>query len=99
MGRRIAMVLIAYFFVDGIFSAIAAFQLRPAEGWGWLLASGVISVILAIMLWRQWPVSAVWLPGVLVGIKLIFSGMTMLMLGMAVGRVGKTIDEAVGGNA
>lgn len=77
----LTMILIVYFLVNGIAEIIAAFQARPASGWGFVLFSGIVSVILAVMIWNQWPLSGAWAVGVLVGIQLIFAGMTMITVG------------------
>lgn len=71
-----------YFVVEGITEVIAAFQLKPASGWGWALFSGVITVLLGVMIWNQFPLSGAWAIGTLVGIKLLFSGWSLLMFGM-----------------
>ena len=87
----ITLFLAIWFFVDGIITLIQGFRWRPFDGWGWMVFSGIVSIILGVMIWRQFPVSAVWLVGVLVGIRLIFAGWTMIMLG----NVGEAIaDEA-----
>ena len=75
--------LAAYLIVSGIFEVILAFQIKPAQGWGWELFSGVLSVILGLMIWNQYPLSGEWAIGILLGIKLFFSGLTLLMFGMA----------------
>jgi len=86
MGRpllglaSLTIVLVVYFLMLGISEIIAAFQNRPQQGWGFLLFSGLVSVLLSYMIWSQWPVSGAWAIGTLVGIQLIFSGMTMLTL-------------------
>jgi len=49
-------------------------------GWGWQLFSGIISVLLGIMLWQDWPLSGLWAIGVLIGIRLLFSGFGILFL-------------------
>jgi len=77
----LTIILFAYFLVDGIAEIILAFQIKPQQGWGMMLVNGIVSLLLAIMVYRNWPVSAVWLPGVLVGINLLFSGITMLAIG------------------
>lgn len=79
----LTMVLVAYFFVDGIFTVVAAFQLKPREGWGWMVFDGVITILLAWMIWAQWPVSGAWAIGILVGVRLIMTGVTMITLGAA----------------
>ena len=80
----LTLFLAAYFVVDGIFELVAAFRIKPAEGWGWLLFGGIVSLLLGIMIWRQFPVSGTWAIGILVGVKLLFAGMEMLTVGSVV---------------
>jgi uncharacterized membrane protein HdeD (DUF308 family) len=84
--------LAAFFIVDGIFEIIAAFQVKPVEGWGWLLSGGIVSLLLGIMIWRQFPVSGTWAIGILVGVKLLFAGMEMVYLGSTVREVGRVAE-------
>jgi len=79
----------AYFIIEGITEAIMAFQLKPARGWGWALFSGLITVLLGAMIWNQFPLSGAWAIGTLVGIKLVFSGWSLLMFGMVARSVAK----------
>ena len=79
----LTLFLAAYFVVDGIFEIIEAFDLKPIDGWGWMLFGGIVSILLGIMIWRQWPVSGAWAIGILFGIKLIFAGWAMVGIGMA----------------
>jgi uncharacterized membrane protein HdeD (DUF308 family) len=71
------------FFVIGLTACVVAFQVKPASGWGWMLAGGVLTVIFAILVWRQFPVSGMWLVGTLVAIHLLMSGVTTLTIGSA----------------
>jgi uncharacterized membrane protein HdeD (DUF308 family) len=87
----LTVILIAYFLVDGVSALVTSFRLRPAPGWGWMAASGAITILLALMIWQQWPVSGVWAIGTLVGVRLILSGMAMIGLGAA----GKDINKAI----
>lgn len=89
----LTMVLIIYFLVLGVFEVIAAFQFRPVKGWGWLLFSGIISILLSQMILNQWPLSGAWAIGTLVGIQLVFSGITMITLGSAVKKIDVVIDS------
>jgi len=52
-----------------------------------LLVDGVITLALAVMIWSTWPSSAAWVIGTLVGLSMFFSGMTRLMLSLAVRRI------------
>jgi uncharacterized membrane protein HdeD (DUF308 family) len=84
------LVLAAMFLVSGLVEVYTSFKMKPEKGWGWALTGGIVSVILAIMVWRQFPVSAVWLPGTLVGIQLLFAGMTTMTVGSAARRMTAT---------
>jgi uncharacterized membrane protein HdeD (DUF308 family) len=76
-----------YLLVEGVLELVLSFQLRPAAGSGWLLFDGIVTLVLAIMIWSTWPVSAAWAVGVLVGVSMFFSGLTRLMLSLAVRRI------------
>ncbi len=90
----LTMVLVAYFFVDGIFTVIAGFQLKPQEGWGWMVFNGVITFLLAWMIWSEWPVSGAWAIGTLVGVRLLMTGLTMITLGSAGTAIGREMGRA-----
>ncbi len=77
----LTLILAAYFVASGLLQIIGAPRARPEEGWGWLLFSGVVSVILGAMIWRQFPLSGIWAVGALVGIQLLCSGRTLIAIG------------------
>ena len=85
-GITLTILLASFLFVGGIFKAVAALAHR-FEGWGWLLLSGVIDVVLGVMIWRELPMSGLTIIGVLVGISLIFRGVSWLMVGFALKRL------------
>ena len=58
---------------------------------------GAISIVLGIMIWRQFPLSGVWAIGVLLGIKLLFGGMIMVAAGSTVRAVAGATDAAEAG--
>lgn len=87
--------LMAYFVVDGLFAIFSGVRGRPQPGWGWMIVSGVASVVLAVLLWRQWPASGAYAVGMLVGIRLIFSGWSIAMLGMLGDAAVDVIEQAV----
>ncbi len=77
--------LLAFFFVaTGIFKVVQAFEMRSASGWGWTLASGVLSLILGVILFAGMPWTALWAIGLIVGIDLLFSGFSMIMVSIAI---------------
>ena len=85
----ITFLLAAYFIVTGIFELISSVQIRPAEGWGIMLFNGIVTLLLGIMLWSEFPLSGAWAVGVLFGVKLLFSGWSLIFIGRSVRRVAK----------
>jgi uncharacterized membrane protein HdeD (DUF308 family) len=61
-------------FIEGILQIIIAFEVRPLSGWGWTLFSGIVAVLLAILIWAEWPLSASWFIGTLIGISILLKG-------------------------
>jgi uncharacterized membrane protein HdeD (DUF308 family) len=74
----IAMLLI----VVGIFRIVAAIAARYPS-WGWLALHGLISVLLGVLIWQQWPVSGFWVIGLFIGLELIVNGAALAMLSLA----------------
>ncbi|MCL1035713.1 DUF308 domain-containing protein [Shewanella submarina] len=70
----------SYFLVDGIANILAAFQLKPRHGWGYVAMGGLSSLILALIILVRWPVSSEFVIGILIGIKLLILGITMVAL-------------------
>ena len=69
----VTLLLIVFFMVEGISKIIFSLTIRPFPNWGWVLASGVIGVLLSVYLLSN-PVAAVWLLGLLIGVMLISEG-------------------------
>jgi uncharacterized membrane protein HdeD (DUF308 family) len=70
----ITLLLIVFFMVEGISKLIFALTIRPFPNWGWVLASGIVGILLSFYLWASLPITAIWLLGVLLGIQLICEG-------------------------
>jgi uncharacterized membrane protein HdeD (DUF308 family) len=70
----LTLLLIVFFMVEGISKIIFSLTIRPFPNWGWVLASGIVGILLSLYLWANTPVTAVWLLGVLLGIVLISEG-------------------------
>ena len=79
----LTIALAIYLFLEAILEFVLGFTLRPLPGTGWLLFDGIVTLILAVMIWRMWPSSTAWIIGTLVGISMLFSGTARLMLSLA----------------
>ena len=84
--EAITLFLAAYFLATGIFELIAAMQMRPTAGWGWMLLNGVVTLVLGLVIWRQFPLSGAWAVGVLFGLKLMMGGWWLVLLGRSAGK-------------
>jgi uncharacterized membrane protein HdeD (DUF308 family) len=78
-------VLIAYFVVDGVLSIVHAIEHRREASvrWEWMVFSGVIDLLLAVIILSGLPGAFAWALGVLVGIDLIFAGASLIAMAMA----------------
>jgi uncharacterized membrane protein HdeD (DUF308 family) len=74
----LTLLLAVYFAAEGLWKLVAAFRYRPPAGW--LMASGLLSFVLAWLIWSQWPISGLWAVGVLVGLDLIATGAAVVTL-------------------
>lgn len=76
----ISILLIVFFMIEGISKIVFALTIRPLANWFWVLASGVLALVLAVILWSSMPVTAMWLIGLLLGINLITEGIALAAL-------------------
>jgi uncharacterized membrane protein HdeD (DUF308 family) len=81
--------ILAFALLAGGFMRIAFAITHRTVGTGWVLFNGIISVILGLMIWWQWPWDSLQIIGLFVGIDMIFLGWSWVMLGAAV-RPGRT---------
>ena len=82
----LTLLLIVFFMVEGMAKVIFALTIRPFPNWGWVLASGMVGVLLAIYLWSSLPITAAWLLGILLGIQLISEGAALAYMAWQVRR-------------
>lgn len=81
-AKVLTLFLIVGFLLGGIFRLVAAFSLRfPA--WGWTALSGFITFALAVILWAQFPWDTLVIPGLFLGVQMLFFGWSAVMLSLA----------------
>jgi uncharacterized membrane protein HdeD (DUF308 family) len=94
-AQALTLLLATFLAIEGFVRILMALRVRPDHGWGWILFGGIVTVILAVMIWGQWPSSSLWVIGLLVGINLLFTGWSLTMLAMAAkAREGQTAGKA-----
>jgi uncharacterized membrane protein HdeD (DUF308 family) len=80
----LTLVLAIFLLFEGILEIALYLRIRRVRHAGWVLFDGIVTLILGILIWVQWPSSSVWVIGTLVGISLMFSGISRFMLAVAV---------------
>jgi uncharacterized membrane protein HdeD (DUF308 family) len=80
----LTLVLASLFLIEGILDVVLFFQLRSMRGSSWVLLDGIITLVLGLLIYLQWPSSSIWAIGTLVGVSMIISGLTRVMLSLAV---------------
>lgn len=78
----LTLLLGSFLLTEGVFELILAFRLRPQPNWTSVLVNGIITLVLGAMIWFQWPFDAPWILGTLVGISILFSGISRVMLSL-----------------
>ena len=73
-----------FFFVEGVMELANYISTRASNGSQWLLLHAIASLLLGLVIWRRWPISSLWAVGMLVGIGMIMTGVTRLMMALAV---------------
>ncbi len=90
----LTFVLAIILLVQGVISIVSYWRHRRMHGAGWILFNGLVSILLGGVIWWDGPGAAVWIIGTLVGIHLIFNGITRLMIWSAVRKAVTTSDAA-----
>ena len=88
----ITLLIAVWLIVSGIFQIVSAFMQK--QGRGWNLFGGIVAILLGIMLWNNFPTSALWFLGLAVGIEMIFMGWGWLAVGLAAKKVGEGTPAA-----
>lgn len=83
----LTLLLAALFLLEGVLDLVLFFHLRSLHGASWMLFDGIVTLILALMIYSQWPSSSIWAIGTLVGVSMIISGITRVMMSLAVRKV------------
>ena len=83
----LTLLLACFLLVEGVMEIILYFNIRSASNSGWILLDGIVTLLLGGLIWFHWPSSSVWVIGTLIGISLIFSGISRIMLSSSIRRL------------
>jgi uncharacterized membrane protein HdeD (DUF308 family) len=83
----LTLVLAIFLLFEGVLEIVLYFNIRKVRNAGWVLLDGIITLILGFLIWAHLPSTSVWVIGTLVGISLIFTGISRIMLSSGNRRV------------
>jgi uncharacterized membrane protein HdeD (DUF308 family) len=84
MGLVTMTLLLAFFFFgEGLMDLVEYIQNRKLTGAGWILVDAIVTLLLGVMIWRHWPASSLVVFGILIGVSMIMTGWTRLMITLA----------------
>jgi uncharacterized membrane protein HdeD (DUF308 family) len=79
----LTLALAAFFFAKSMVDMAAYFSTRKSGVSGWILVDGIVTLLLSLMIWSRWPAGSLWVAGTLVGIGMVWTGVTRLMMALA----------------
>jgi len=85
----LTLLLTVFFILEGMATILIAVHLRTHLGnWGWILFSGVVDLVLAFLILQGWPSTAAWAIGLLLGVNMLFTGLSLAMSALAARTLG-----------
>ena len=91
-AASLTLVIAAFLMVGGLIRIVVSMSERFA-GWGWSLLNGIVTLLLGLLLYRQWPLTGLVAIGMFVGIEMIFNGWYWIMLAIGLKRTAKVECE------
>lgn len=72
--------------ISGIMRIVLAFSMKEGTPWGWVVLSGLITLLLGLIILAHWPVSGLYILGLFLGIDLIIAGTSWIGVGLSLRR-------------
>ncbi|WP_448042661.1 HdeD family acid-resistance protein [Bradyrhizobium liaoningense] len=79
----LSLAVCAFLVVAGVMRVWVGFHMRPAAGWRWIVAAGVLTFCVGVMLVAAWPAIGLWLLGAMLVVDLVFQGWGFIAFGLA----------------
>lgn len=87
----LTLLLSGVILAEGVLEVVAYFRLKSMHGASWMLINGIVTLLLGGLIWFHWPSSSVWAIGTLVGVNLLMTGISRLMLGLAARKLASAV--------
>jgi len=79
----LSFIIVITFVATGLVRIVLGLTLKPEDGWGWMVAGGVVAVIAGLIIWASFPGSGIWLLGLIAGVSFISEGWALVLIGLA----------------
>jgi uncharacterized membrane protein HdeD (DUF308 family) len=90
----LTLLLGSFLLAEGVVELLLALQMRSSQAnWLWLLFNALLTLTLGVFIWAEWPLDAPWVVGMLVGISFIASGLSRIMVSLAVRSTVRQLAE------
>ena len=87
----ITVLLIFFFLIGGLFEVALAFMMRPFPSWKWIFVSGLTGILVGVILLSAWPEATAWAIGLLFGVNMMMTGMSMAMMALSLKQSARTV--------
>lgn len=85
--ESLTLIIASLFFIEAVLDVFLFFKMRSTRGSAWVLGDAIITFVLGLLIYCRWPSSSIWAIGTLVGVSMIMSGITRVMLSLAARRL------------
>lgn len=89
----LTLVLASLFLIEGVLDIVLFSKMRATRGSSWVLVDGIITLLLGLLIYMQWPTSSAWAIGTLVGVSMIISGITRVMMSLAMRKATTVVSQ------
>lgn len=83
LATAVITLLIAWSLIAaGVFRIWIGIRQRNSSGWGWMIAAGVLTLIVGVIILLRWPINSLWVLGMFLAIDLMFQGLSYITYGL-----------------
>ncbi|TKT69086.1 HdeD family acid-resistance protein [Aquamicrobium sp. LC103] len=77
----LTLLIAASLVAAGLVRIWAGISQRRSSGWGWMVAAGVLTLLVGLLIMLRWPVNSLWVLGIFLAVDLMFQGWSYIAYG------------------
>lgn len=82
----LTLLLASSLILSGMMRIILGFSMKQGMPWVWVVVSGIVTLLLGLIILNQWPISSLYILGLLLGLDLVFAGASWIGMGLGLRR-------------